>query len=569
MEAANSGTLIDDNQVSLILSRMSSQEGAVPGGSGTGNGVQGGRGPKRAKVDITEPVVMTSREGFKDAGVEMNREERRAQQLRDAQKAYRQRKNEKARGLEEKLEAAMGRIAELEDRLSMQNESGNCYNCARKGNVIDQLKYQVDQLHFENEHLRKLHSASSTVTHAPLHYGPPPPSLAPYCSNPSNPSNNSMSYPPTSASISRDPSFSLDPPHNRDNSPSAFVVMARNQLPPIQSFIKPIIQPQTVSISRTSSPAVSPPLPMNSRHGSFGGSFHSGAPYAISGAMSHRPLSPQLSGARISSEVSPGLATPGFSPPDEHREDSHVEGNEVHGILHRAEQAREELKNVPSLRSCSHVDGMIDIFKEMVIYPGKSKQDMAKMLTHRYRMLASCSVMDTHKALEVMEQYVSFYQMVAAAQASTSSPPNWRLIELSEGESSGSQSSSLSSLSSLSASALPALPSSSDAQESTPIQIPLPENSPFYDAVKLIPSLQPHMDLVNQFRSLFFALAIEKEKVARQDLYFLFVEMSQRLSGLCNEEDRTKFLLAIELGRTSYKGTVDAMVRATELDFSQ
>ncbi|KAI8837191.1 hypothetical protein BJ741DRAFT_604029 [Chytriomyces cf. hyalinus JEL632] len=567
--ANNRGTLIDDSQVSLILSRMSSHEGAVPDGGGASNGVQGGRGPKRAKVDTSEPVVMTGREEFKDAGVEMNREERRAQQLRDAQKAYRQRKNEKARGLEEKLEAAMGRISELEDRLSMQNESGNCYNCARNVDVIDQLKYQVDQLHFENEHLRKL-SASSTVTHAPLHYGPPPPSLTSYRTNPSNPSNNSMSYPPTSSSISRDPSFSLDTPHDRDNSPSAFVVMARNQLPPIQSFIKPIIQPQSVSVSRTSSPAVSPPLPMNSRHGSFGGSFHSGTPYALSGAISHRPLSPQLSGVHMSSAVSPGLATPGFSPPDEHREDSHVEGNEVHGILHRAEQAREELKNVPSLRSCSHVDGMIDMFKEMVIYPGKSKQDMAKMLNHRYRMLASCSVMDTHKALEVMEQYVSFYQMVAAAQASTSStssPPNWRLIELSEGESSSSQSSSLSSLSSLS---LPALPSSSDAaQESTPIQIPLPEYSPFYDAVKLIPSLQPHMDLVNQFRSLFFALAIEKEKVARQDLYFQFVEMSQRLSGLCNEEDRTKFLLAIELGRTSYKGTVDALVRATELDFSQ
>ncbi|KAJ3229507.1 hypothetical protein HDU81_005325 [Chytriomyces hyalinus] len=490
---SNPGSLIDDNQVSLILSRMSSQEGTGSGANGDGNAVQGGRGSKRAKVDPSEPVVTMSRDGFRDAGVEMNREERRAQQLRDAQKAYRQRKNEKARGLEEKLEAAMARIAELEGLLSTQKESGNCYNCARNGNVIDQLKYQVDQLHFENEHLRKL--SASPVTHAPLHYGPPPPSLAPYHTIPSS---NPMTYPPTSSSISRDTSFSLDTSHHRDNDPSAFV-MARNQLPPIQSFIKPITQPQAMPISRTSSPLISPPLPINNRHGSFGGSFHSGTPYSVSGALSHRPLSPPPSGAHLSSAVSPGLATPGFSPPDEHREYSHIEGNEVHGILHRAEQAREELKNVPSLRSCSHVDGMIDMFKEMVIYPGKSKKDMANMLNHRYRMLASCSVMDTHKALEVMEQYVSFYQMVAAAQASTattSSPPNWRLIELSEGESTGTRSSSLSSLS---ASTLPALPSS-DTPESTRIQIPLPEYSPFYDAVKLIPSLQPHMDLVNQFR---------------------------------------------------------------------
>ncbi|KAI8620915.1 hypothetical protein BC830DRAFT_1096790 [Chytriomyces sp. MP71] len=98
--------------------------------------------------------------------------------------------------------------------------------------------------------------------------------------------------------------------------------------------------------------------------------------------------------------------------------------------------------------------------------------------------------------------------------------------------------------------------------------IKYPETSPFFEAVKAITSLRQHVELVREFRVLFYAQDQEPDKARREELYYRFVEMGQRLAGLCSEEDRTKFLLAIEIGRASNKkgflAFKDEMVAVTD-----
>ncbi|KAI8620914.1 hypothetical protein BC830DRAFT_395818 [Chytriomyces sp. MP71] len=344
----------------------------------------------------------------------------RAAQLREAQRAYRQRKNEKTKGMEEKLtektrelRAANERISFLELQLASRQDTATAASSAQQHHLMNasaeaqiQMQLHLQRIQEDHQHtLRNLHEriAELESKNAQL-----------------SSENNHLTAAASAlsaASQSRRPSPPLQLDSTAQPPPTPFQL----RLASVDSTPFPNLEfsfPGASSILAASATSTAPPA---------------GSPHALTQSPAPSTFSRHPSPVSLSRVIHPASH---FSPstssasmqPQTQPSPMLIAGKEGvvsspsalsdldSAMLERAELARAELKMVPSLRDCKWVDLMIDMLKR----PGKTKKDGARMLNHRHRLLATCNVMDTQCALEIMEKYIGFVAMVASVESNLS-----------------------------------------------------------------------------------------------------------------------------------------------------
>ncbi|ORY41669.1 hypothetical protein BCR33DRAFT_718811, partial [Rhizoclosmatium globosum] len=390
-----------------------------------------------------------------------NQSERRTEQVRKAQRAYRERKENHVKSLEEQLEqfksgqppdviSLLERVASLEkDNLDLQKKlqiaeslDKTCPNCEKEQKRANDAEAPSLMLEISSS----LNQSSSSL--------PLPTSSSSLLQNPwTFPSNNQHGSP-----IRTPPPVIAPPPfYQYIGSPNIPV----SSLQQSDSFDH---QPLPVLISSsTSSEAIKKPVP------------EYGKPYYI-------PDEPGPVPGKIKSAVEV------YGPPD-------------------IDYAWKDLKSLDSLKDNIYVDMTFRLFLQQVHCTDRTllKNSIIKAAAAKYKILNGCSLLDRSRAMEIMDQ----------VQLHNKQHVNHVYYNSSHMQS-----------------------------------LNTPADAPFKEAIAGIPSLKEAGDDIDELCALFWTQTRVGRGEEREAVFFKMIDVFAKLLRVCkDEEDRTKFLLATEIGR--------------------
>ncbi|KAJ3266841.1 hypothetical protein HDU77_009301 [Chytriomyces hyalinus] len=194
------------------------------------------------------------------------------------------------------------------------------------------------------------------------------------------------------------------------------------------------------------------------------------------------------------------------------------------------DETRKQLVLLPSLADSKHVDEMLGLFVTQSHFTDKKtiKNMYKRIIAAKYKMLDSCSLLDKQKVIEIIEQFKNKNRKHLS---------HLRLNAIHERRNSAVH---------------------LTAGINTEVAAQL---VPFRDSVTSIPSLKGAKQLVDELCSQFTShLTCSREE--REDKFFALFELSSKLQGLCTtEEDRTKFMLCMEMFRQANRRVMDELLK--------
>ncbi|KAJ3069472.1 hypothetical protein HDU98_007464 [Podochytrium sp. JEL0797] len=204
---------------------------------------------------------------------------------------------------------------------------------------------------------------------------------------------------------------------------------------------------------------------------------------------------------------------------DVQRNEKLVPAVELFGPLH-VESHRFQLKRIQSLMNSKYVDEAMDILVALSKCSSRkaNKKLMVRFAAVKNKLLDSSLILERQQVIEAFEEFKTkhkqhmnhFYQNL--------------LIDRPESHHNKPI---------------------SDAQAKI-----LDTLKPFKDAVKTIPSLKESGDVIDEMCWQFSIQSLDKDTEEREDRYIYLLGMMGQVQALCRtDEDRTKFMLAMEIAR--------------------
>ncbi|KAJ3021038.1 UNVERIFIED_CONTAM: hypothetical protein HDU68_009850 [Siphonaria sp. JEL0065] len=200
------------------------------------------------------------------------------------------------------------------------------------------------------------------------------------------------------------------------------------------------------------------------------------------------------------------------------------------------ESARIALKTVPGISQ--NVDEILDVILQLSTEKKREtiQSLMVRFITLKHKLLDSCTLLDRRTVIEVMEKFktqnhmhLSYFYKSLRSTSTTATP---------------------------------------EKQEKRPFtdrhkQI-LRQFAPFKEAIKTIPSLAGSQDLIQQLCDEFSHRLLCTD-AAERDAKFVHINyiMGQLQEKCATEEDRTNFMLALELARESNKKQMDDLIQSS------